>query len=90
MTEPGAPRRVLLLAHTGRDAARDVTLAFCKALTGHGLLVRMLEEEAADLELDPASYDPPSSWSTPTRMPAPTARSPSSSGATARSSGPRR
>ena len=50
---------MLLLAHTGRDAARDVTLAFCKALTGHGLLVRMLEEEAADLELDSASYDPP-------------------------------
>ena len=59
MSETGTPRRVLLLAHTGRDAARDVTLAFCKALTGHGLLVRMLEEEAADLELDAASYDPP-------------------------------
>ena len=38
MSETGTPRRVLLLAHTGRDAARDVTLAFCKALTGHGLL----------------------------------------------------
>ena len=52
-------RRVLLLAHTGRDAAREVTLAFCKALTGHGLLVRMLAAEALDLDLDPASYDPP-------------------------------
>jgi NAD+ kinase len=52
-------RRVLLLAHTGRDAAREVTLAFCKALTGHGLNVRMLAEEAADLELDAGSYDPP-------------------------------
>src|SRR5689334_14146469 len=52
-------RRVLLLAHTGRDAAREVTLAFCKALTSHGLRVRMLEPEAADLDLDPASYDPP-------------------------------
>jgi NAD+ kinase len=52
-------RRVLLLAHTGRDAAREVTLAFCKALTGHGLHVRMLEAEVAELELDPASYDPP-------------------------------
>ena len=59
MSETGTPRRVLLLAHTGRDAARDVTLAFCKALTGHGLLVRMLEKEAADLDLDSASYDPP-------------------------------
>ena len=52
-------RRVLLLAHTGRDAAREVTLAFCKALTGEGLRVRMLEKEVAELELDPASYDPP-------------------------------
>jgi len=52
-------RRVLLLAHTGRDAAREVTLAFCKALTGQGLHVRMLDKEVAELELDPASYDPP-------------------------------
>jgi NAD+ kinase len=52
-------RRVLLLAHTGRDAAREVTLAFCKSLTGHGLHVRMLQEEAAELELDAASYEPP-------------------------------
>jgi len=52
-------RRVLLLAHTGRDAAREVALAFCKALTSAGLCVRMLEPEAADLDLDPASYDPP-------------------------------
>lgn len=59
MTEPVPTRRVLLLAHTGRDAAREVTLAFCKALTGHGLLVRLLDTEAADLDLDPASYDPP-------------------------------
>jgi NAD+ kinase len=57
---PGdVPRRVLLLAHTGRDAAREVTLAFCKALTSQGLLVRMLRQEAIDLELDEASYDPP-------------------------------
>jgi NAD+ kinase len=52
-------RRVLLLAHTGRDAAREVTLAFCKALTGHGLHVRMLASDAAELALDAASYDPP-------------------------------
>ena len=58
-SEGDVPRRVLLLAHTGRDAARDVSLAFCKALTSHGLLVRMLEEEALDLGLDAASYDPP-------------------------------
>jgi NAD+ kinase len=59
MTSPGSSRRVLLLAHTGRDAAREVALAFCKALTSNGLRVRMLAEEAADLELDPSSYDPP-------------------------------
>lgn len=53
-----AVRRVLLLAHTGRDAARDVTLSFCKALTSNGILVRMLAEEAADLGLDPSTYDP--------------------------------
>jgi NAD+ kinase len=53
-----AVRRVLLLAHTGRDAARDVTLSFCKALTGNGILVRMLAEEAEDLGLDPSGYDP--------------------------------
>ena len=48
-SDPGVTRRVLLLAHTGRDAARDVTLSFCKALTGHGIVVRLLAEEAADL-----------------------------------------
>jgi NAD+ kinase len=59
-SEPGAgPRRVLLLAHTGRDAARDVALAFCKGLTTQGIQVRMLQGEAADLALDEASYDPP-------------------------------
>jgi NAD+ kinase len=54
----GDVRRVLLLAHTGRDAAREVALSFCKALTSHGILVRMLATEADDLGLDPASYDP--------------------------------
>lgn len=54
----GGVRRVLLLAHTGRDAAREVTLSFCKALTSNGISVRMLAEEARDLGLDPASYDP--------------------------------
>jgi NAD+ kinase len=52
-------RRVLLLAHTGRDAAREVALSFCKALAGHGLQVRMLESEAVDLGLDPTAYEPP-------------------------------
>ncbi|MCW2765635.1 MAG: ppnK [Nocardioides sp.] len=58
----GAPasghRRVLMLTHTGRDEAREVALAFCKALTGHGIIVRLLPAEAAVLGLDPAGYDP--------------------------------
>ena len=55
---PAATRRVLLLAHTGRDHAREVARAFCKALTAHGLVVRLLVEEARDLGLDPSAYDP--------------------------------
>ncbi|WP_182526753.1 NAD kinase [Nocardioides dongkuii] len=54
-----SPRRVLMLAHTGRDDAREVALACCKALTGHGIVVRLIESEARDLGLDPAAYDPP-------------------------------
>jgi NAD+ kinase len=52
-------RRVLLLAHTGRHDARDVARAFCKALTAHGIVVRLLAEEAADLDIDPSLFDPP-------------------------------
>jgi NAD+ kinase len=51
-------RRVLLLSHTGRDAAREVTLSFLKALTSHDIVVRMLTPEAADLGVDPAAYRP--------------------------------
>ena len=54
MTSPDpttAPRRVLLVAHTGRDDAREVARAFAKALTANGLLVRLLQGEAADLGL---------------------------------------
>lgn len=52
------PRRVLVLAHTRRPEARDVARAFVKELTGHGIVVRLLREEADDLELDPEGYDP--------------------------------
>lgn len=54
MTSPDStttPRRVLLVAHTGRDDAREVARAFAKALTANGLLVRLLQGEAADLGL---------------------------------------
>ena len=51
-------RRVLLLTHTGRAEAHEVARAFCKALTGHGLVVRLLAAEAAELGLDTAHFDP--------------------------------
>jgi len=49
---------VLLLAHTGRDEAREVARAFCKALTGHGLVVRLLGDEARDLDVTAEQFDP--------------------------------
>lgn len=52
-TDPAASpaRRVLLVAHTGRDDAREVARSFAKALSTHGLVVRMLAAEATDLGL---------------------------------------
>ena len=50
--EPAVVRRVLLLAHTGREDARDVARAFVKALSSHGIVVRALADEAVDLGLD--------------------------------------
>jgi NAD+ kinase len=40
---------VLLVAHTGRDDAREVARAFAKALSANGVLVRLLTGEALDL-----------------------------------------
>jgi NAD+ kinase len=45
-------RRVFVLAHTGREEAREVARQFCKALHHHGVAVRLLHDEAADLDLD--------------------------------------
>jgi len=45
-------RRVLLLAHPGRAQARDVACQLVDALTGHGLRVRLIPEEAAALGLE--------------------------------------
>lgn len=60
MTESaGAVRRVLMLTHTGRAEAREVALACAKELAGHGIVVRMLADEAADLGVAAANYDPP-------------------------------
>jgi NAD+ kinase len=44
-------RRVLVLAHTGRAEVRDVARACVQSLTGHGIGVRLLADEAADLGL---------------------------------------
>ncbi|GAB2760624.1 NAD kinase [Nocardioides pakistanensis] len=49
-TEPPS-RRVFVLAHTGRDDAREVARQFCHALDKHGLGVRVLKQEAEDLGL---------------------------------------
>ena len=59
MTSYDVPRRVLLLAHTGRPEAREVARTIGKALTGHGIVVRLLAEEARDLELTTGSFEPP-------------------------------
>lgn len=50
---PGSLRRILVVAHTGREEAREVTRAIVAALLGHGLVVRMLEDEAKESELPP-------------------------------------
>ncbi|MCB8958423.1 MAG: NAD kinase [Nocardioides sp.] len=52
-TDPTAVRRVLLVAHTGRDDAREVARGFVKALSAHGLLVRLIATEAHELDLEP-------------------------------------
>jgi NAD+ kinase len=44
-------RRVLLLAHPGRAPARDVACQLVEALSGHGIRVRMLSDEASALGL---------------------------------------
>ncbi|MDT0201547.1 NAD kinase [Nocardioides sp. AE5] len=49
------PRRVLLLAHTGREDACAVARSFAEKLTAHQILVRVLESEAADLGVVPGN-----------------------------------
>ncbi len=45
-------RRVLVIAHTGRADAREVAADFCRALAKHDIAVRLLHDEATDLDLD--------------------------------------
>jgi NAD+ kinase len=47
-------RRILLLAHTGREGAIAVARQVIGALRSHGVVVRVLAEEAADLQVGEA------------------------------------
>jgi NAD+ kinase len=51
---PDGVRRILLLAHTGRGGAITVAKQVIGALRSHGVVVRVLAEEAADLQVDAA------------------------------------
>jgi len=56
MSDPqaAAGRKVLLVAHTGRQAAREAAQLLCSELAGAGVALRLLETEAVELGLDPA------------------------------------
>src|SRR3954452_4119958 len=43
---------MLVIAHTGREAARQVAVEFCLSLHKHGIALRLLEDEAGELALD--------------------------------------
>lgn len=51
-------RRVLVVANPRRGDARDVALAYCHSLVAHGVIVRMLTDNAAELEMEPAMFEP--------------------------------
>ncbi len=52
-------RRVLLVANSRRPDARAVARDFCARLTEHGLVVRLVAEDAAELGIDPVAFSPP-------------------------------
>jgi NAD+ kinase len=55
VTTPGDDvRRILLLAHTGREGALAVAGQVIGALRDHGVVVRLLAEEASDLQIGAA------------------------------------
>ena len=63
MSTPTGQRRVLLVAHTGRDFATEHARALATRLLESGLVVRALDDEAADLDLaglEPVSAGPAS------------------------------
>lgn len=47
-------RRVLVVVNTTREAACDIARSFVKSLAAHGIVVRMVAAEAADLGLRPS------------------------------------
>jgi NAD+ kinase len=51
VTRSGDDRLVLVIAHTGRPEAREVAAEFCRALHRHGIGIRLLRDEAAELAL---------------------------------------
>ena len=55
MTDPGStdqpPRRVLLVVNTRRMKALEVASQFCGALNAHGIVVRLVDEDASELNL---------------------------------------
>ncbi len=55
MSNESPGRRVLVLAHTGRAEVREVARACVRSLTEHGIAVRLLVGEAADLGLQEAA-----------------------------------
>jgi NAD+ kinase len=56
--EPTAGRTMLLVAHTGRPAARRIARAVMARLTAAGVGVRILEPEAVELGVSPDLPDP--------------------------------
>lgn len=50
--DPAPDRQVLLVVNTRRETARAVALQFRDALTGHGLRVRVLADDAAELGIE--------------------------------------
>jgi NAD+ kinase len=45
-------RRIFVLAHTGRPEVREAALAVCHSLREHGMILRLLKDEADQLGLD--------------------------------------
>ncbi len=54
---PSGDRRVLVIAHTGRQEARDVAKQLCSALHQNRIGLRLLEGEAADIGPDPSQVE---------------------------------